>query len=186
MIRRILVAITMAAWAVGSPACSEDEAPASPPATTPDAAAPAAPPVALVSLADLRASVPDFPGWTRGEMAAQEDAAPQRSAHVGVTFTRGREKLELEIADTGGAPRAIESLEHIAGSSTNRKVDNGYFKGTMVGRFPAVESWNTVEKIGEVSVLIQRRFIIHVAGSGIKDAAPMRALAHAVDTSRLR
>lgn len=117
---------------------------------------------------------------------AQESTSPAPGTHVLTTFTRGSEKLELEIADTGGAPRAIESLEHMAGSNTNRKVGNGYFKGTMVGEFPAVESWNTVEKVGELSVLIRRRFIIHVAGSGIKDAAPMRALAEAVDTSRLR
>ncbi len=119
-------------------------------------------------------------------MAAQEIAAAERGTHVVATFTRGSEKLELEIADTGGAPKSIESLEHMAGSSTNRTVENGYFKGTVVKSFPAVESWNTVEKVGELSVLIKRRFIIHVAGSGIKDAAPMRALAEAVDTSRLR
>jgi len=119
-------------------------------------------------------------------MASQEGTAEQRSTQVVVTYTRGSEKLELEIADTGGAPKAIESLEHIAGSNTSRTVANGYFKGTTVGSFPAVESWNTDEKLGEVSVLIRRRFIIHVAGTGIKDAAPMRALAEAVDTSRLR
>lgn len=117
---------------------------------------------------------------------AQESTGPERGTHAIATFTRGAEKLELEIADTGGTPRAIESLENIAGSNTNRTVGNGYFKGTMVGAFPAVESWNTVDKLGELSVLIRRRFIIHVAGSGLRDAAPMRALAQAVDTSRLR
>ena len=119
-------------------------------------------------------------------MVAQEGTPPDRSTHVVAAFTRGSEKLELEIADTGGAPRAIESLEKMAGSTTNRTVGNGYFKGTVVGTFPAVESWNTVEKVGELSVLIHRRFIIHVAGSGLKDATPMRVLAEAVDTSRLR
>jgi hypothetical protein len=142
--------------------------------------------VALVPISDLRASVPELRGWTRGEVTAQEGPAPDRSAHVGATFTRGSEKLELEIADTGGAPRAIETLEAMAGSATNRKVANGYFKGTTIGDHPAVESWNTVDKLGELSVLIRRRFIIHVAGSGLRDAAPMRALAEAVDTSRLR
>ena len=145
-----------------------------------------APPVTLVSLADLRASIPEFRGWSRGEVTAQEGTDAQRSTQVLTTFTRGGEKLELEIADTGGAPRAIESLEQMAGSTTNRTVGNGYFKGTMLGGFPAVESWNTVEKLGELSVLIRRRYIIHVAGSGLADAAPMRALAEAVDTSRLR
>lgn len=119
-------------------------------------------------------------------MTAQEGTDAQRSTQVLTTFTRGNEKLELELADTGGAPRAIESLEQMAGSTTNRTVGNGYFKGTMLAGFPAVESWNTVEKVGELSVLIRRRYIIHVAGSGLADAAPMRALAEAVDTSRLR
>ena len=94
--------------------------------------------------------------------------------------------MELEIADTGGDPRATESLEKLAGSTMNRKVGNGYFKGAVVASFPAVESWNTEDKLGELSVLVRRRFIIHVAGSGLKDAAPMRTLAEAVDTTRLR
>jgi uncharacterized protein YcsI (UPF0317 family) len=184
--RQNLLVVAAAAFVVASAGCGKDDAPAPPPAVPPAAAPAATPSVVLVSLADLRASVPEFRGWTRGEIAAQESTAPARGTHVVTTFTRGGEKLELEIADTGGAPRAIESLENIAGSNTNRTVGNGYFKGTMVGAFPAVESWNTVEKLGELSVLIRRRFIIHVAGSGLKDAAPMRALAEAVDVSRLR
>jgi uncharacterized protein YcsI (UPF0317 family) len=183
--RRTLLAVT-AVLAVASAACAEDDAPAPSPAMTAAATPAGTPAVALVSLADLRASVPEFRGWTRGDIVAQEMTAPSRGTHVVTTFSRGVEKLELEIADTGGEKRAIESLENIAGSNTNRTVGNGYFKGTMVGAFPAVESWNTVEKLGELSVLIRRRFIIHVAGSGSKDAAPMRALAEAVDTSRLR
>lgn len=183
---RRLLAFATAALLLGSGACGKDDAPAPTPVVPPSATPAATPAVALVSLADLRASVPEFRGWTRGEMTTQEGTDAQRSTQVLTTFTRGDEKLELEIADTGGAPGAIESLEQMAGSTTNRTVGNGYFKGTMLGGFPAVESWNTVDKVGEVSVLIARRFIIHVAGSGIKDAAPMRALAQAVDTSRLR
>ena len=184
--RRGLCLIATAALVVGSTACGKVDAPAPVPVVTPAMTPAARPAVALVSLGALRASVPEFRGWTRGEIVAQESAAPEPGTHVVTTFTRGAEKLELEIADTGGVPRAIESLEKIAGSNTSRTVDNGYLKGTVVGTFPAVESWNTQEKLGELSVLIRRRFIIHVTGSGIKDAAPMRALAQAVDTSRLR
>jgi hypothetical protein len=180
--------IATAALAVGSAACGKDEArvPSPVPAVTPAVTPATTPAVALVSIAELRASVPEFRGWTRGEIVAQESTAPEPGAHVIATFTRGAEKMELEIADTGGVPRAIESLEKIAGSNTNRTVGNGYFKGTVVSTYPAVESWNTVDKLGELSVLIRRRFIIHVAGSGLKDAAPMRTLAAAVDVSRLR
>ena len=181
-----LAAIAAVMLAIGSAACNADEAAVPAPRSVPAPDPASAPPVTLVSLADLRASIPEFRGWSRGEVTAQEGTDAQRSTQVLTTFTRGGEKLELEIADTGGAPRAIESLEQMAGSTTNRTVGNGYFKGTMLGGFPAVESWNTVEKLGELSVLIRRRYIIHVAGSGLADAAPMRALAEAVDTSRLR
>jgi hypothetical protein len=186
VIWRTLAAIAAVTLTVGSAACNRDEAAVPASTAVPTPSPDAAPPVTLVSLADLRASVPEFRGWTRGEMTAQEGTDAQRSTQVLTTFTRGNEKLELELADTGGAPRAIESLEQMAGSTTNRTVGNGYFKGTMLAGFPAVESWNTVEKVGELSVLIRRRYIIHVAGSGLADAAPMRALAEAVDTSRLR
>lgn len=180
--RRGMLIAAAAALAASLSACGREASPEPPIATA--QSAPAA--VPLVSLEDLRASLPEFAGWARGEIVAQDTSAPERASHVVVTFTRGDERLEIEIADTGGAQRAIESLEHIAGSDTNRTVGNGYFKGTRISNFPAVESWNTVEKIGELSVLIRRRFIIHVAGSGLANAEPMRALAEAVDTSRLR
>jgi hypothetical protein len=173
-------AVLAASLLAGAVACSG--APEAPP----ESSAPDAPPVALVSLQDLRASVPIVDGWTRGEVLADESPAPDRSTHVMVTYSRGAEKLDLQIADTGGNERAIEALEHMAGTDVTRTVDNGYFKGTTVASFPAVESWNTVDKLGELSVLIRRRYIIHVGGSGLADAAPMRALAEAVDMSRLR
>jgi hypothetical protein len=166
--------------------CGSPEPPVPVPVATPTVPPSIPASVVLASLSDLRASVPELNGWTRGEIVAREEPAPNRSAHVGAAFTRGAQTLQLEIADTGGAPRAIESLEHVAGSTTNRTVGNGYFKGTTLKNLPAVESWNTMDKMGELSVLIKRRYIIHVAGSGLPDAAPMRALAEAVDISRLR
>jgi hypothetical protein len=176
----------VAAVAIATVACGGGQEAAPAPVPAPPAQAPSAPAVTLVSLQDLRASVPQLAGWTRSEITAQEGPAPSRSTHVQVTFTRGTEKLNLEIADTGGDERSIESLEHMAGTSTSRTVENGYFKGTTVATFPAVESWNTVDKLGELSVLIRRRYIINVTGAGLPDAAPMRTLAEAVDTSRLR
>lgn len=174
MTRGLILCLALAASACGGEA----------PVPAPDATG--AQPVALVPASDLRAAVPTLSGWTRGEIATLERPAPDRSSSATVTFTRGSEKLDLEVADTGGDPRAIESLEHLAGSDTSRTVGNGYFKGTTINGLPAVESWNTVDRLGELSVLIRRRYIIHVAGSGLTDAAPMRALAEKVDTTRLR
>ena len=173
-----IVALILAVT-IGAAACGGGAEPVPPPAT-------GTPSVALLPPSDLRAAIPALDGWIRGEITMQDVTSLDRSTAAMVTFTRGGEKLDLEVADTGGDARAIESLEHMAGSEVSRTVANGYFKGTTINGLPAVESWNTVDRLGELSVLVRRRFIIHIAGSGLADAAPMRALAEAVDASRLR
>ncbi len=173
------IAILLLFATTGAAACgggAESVPPPAAPGTT----------LALLAPSDLRAAIPALDGWTRGEITMQDMTSLDRSTAAMVTFTRGGEKLDLEVADTGGDARAIESLEHMAGSDVSRTVENGYFKGTTINGLPAVESWNTVDKLGELSVLVRRRYIIHIAGSGLADAAPMRALAEAVDTSRFR
>ena len=174
------VALLLLVVATAAAACGGGAEPVPAPAAT------GPPPVALLPPSDLRAAIPVLGGWARGEITVQDMTSLDRSTAAMVTFTRGGEKLDLEVADTGGDARAIESLEHMAGSDVSRTVENGYFKGTTINGLPAVESWNTVDKLGELSVLVRRRYIIHVAGSGLADAAPMRALAEAVDTTRLR
>lgn len=175
------IAILLLAVTTGAAACGGGAEPVPPPAAvgTP-------PVVVLLPPSGLRAAIPALDGWVRGEITMQDMTSLDRSTAAMVTFTRGGEKMDLEVADTGGDARAIESLEHMAGSDVSRTVENGYFKGTTINGLPAVESWNTVDKLGELSVLIRRRYIIHVAGSGLADAAPMRALAEAVNTARMR
>jgi hypothetical protein len=173
------IAILLLAVTTGAAACGGGAESVPPPAAT-------GTPVVLLPPSDLRAAIPALDGWIRGEITMQDMTSLDRSTAAMVTFTRGGEKLDLEVADTGGDARAIESLEHMAGSDVSRTVENGYFKGTTINGLPAVESWNTVDKLGELSVLVRRRYIIHIAGAGLADAAPMRALAEAVDTSRLR
>jgi len=79
----------------------------------------------------------------------------------------------------------LESLGAMAGSDINREVANGYFKGTTVAGHPAVESWNTVDRLGELTVLVGNRFIVHVGGRALDDAAPMRALVERIALGEL-
>jgi len=171
----LLAALTACAAACGA---SGDPEPAAEPDNSPA--------VTLIALSELRAAIPQLPDWSRGEITTVSGTAADPSAKVLVAYSKESQHLGLEIIDTGGDERVFESLESMAGSGVNQTVGNGYFKGTVVSDFPAVESLNTVEHLGELSLLVRRRFIVHVTGTGLDDAAPMRALAEAVDMSRLR
>lgn len=135
----------------------------------------------LITPERLRDMVPTLEGWERGAITPQSTTTPETATSASATYTRGTERLDLEISDTGGTSKAIESLIAMAGSDINRQLANGYFKGTTISGAPAVESWNTQERLGELTVLIKQRYIIHVGGRDLSDAAPMRALAERID-----
>lgn len=144
-------------------------------------------PNALMTAEALRALAPEVSGWTRGAVTAQTIDVPEVATVVTVSYSRddgGR--LDLEISDTGGKSSMIESLASMAGSAFNRPVGNGYLKGTTVAGAPAVESWNTEERIGELTVLVDKRYIIHVGGRALADAAPMRTVVELIDLQRLK
>lgn len=142
---------------------------------------------ALMSASALRALVPSMTGWDRGAISAQTIDVPEVATVVTVSYARADGgQLDLEISDTGGKSSMIESLASMAGSEFNRTMENGYLKGTTVAGAPAVESWNTQDRVGELTVLVKKRYIIHVGGRALADAAPMRALVEQIELDRLR
>ncbi len=144
-------------------------------------------PNALMGTDDLKKVVPVLDGWERGTITAQTIDVPEVATVVTVSYTRGDGgQLDFEISDTAGKSSMIESLAAMAGSEFNRVMESGYLKGTTVAGAPAVESWNTDHRIGELTVMVNKRYIIHVGGKNLADAAPMRAVVEQIALSSLR
>lgn len=147
----------------------------------------AADPNALMSGDELRPLAPTMDGWQRGTVNAQTIDVPEVATVLTVSYTRADGgQLDLEISDTAGKSSMIESLAEMAGSEFNRNMASGYLKGTTVAGAPAVESWNTDHRIGELTVLVKKRYIIHVGGKNLADAAPMRAIVEHIALDKLR
>lgn len=144
-------------------------------------------PNALMTPDALQAVVPTLDGWTRGAIGTQTIDVPELASVVTVSYTHtDGGQLDLEISDTAGKSSMIASLAAEAESQFNREMGNGYLKGTTVSGAPAVEAWNTESRIGELTVLVKKRYIIHVGGTRLADAAPMRALVERIELSALK
>jgi len=150
-------------------------------APAPSGAAPApAPAVKLVSHEMLATFIPVLDGWTREATQAATVSLPAPASHATVAYTRGNARIDLEITDTGGHPDYVGSLAKIAGTTFSQKAANGYMRGTTIGGHPAVESWNHVDRLGDISVLMYRRFIIHATGTGLDRIETLRDLVETV------
>lgn len=110
---------------------------------------------------------------------------PAPAAHVRATYKQGvtEIEIELELTDTGGEATYIQALSNIAGGSFHQEAPNGYMKGAEIGGFPAVESYNREDKLGDVTVLIKRRFIVHASAAGVAGVEPVRNFVSRIDLS---
>ncbi len=137
---------------------------------------PPAPGVALVPHETLLTLVPTLAGWTRSAPTSASVALPAPASHAVAAYSRGQARIDLEITDTGGHPDYVGSLAKVAGTSFSQNAANGYMKGTTLGGHPGVESWNHVDRLGDISVLVDRRFVIHATGTGLDRIDTLRDL----------
>ena len=184
--------VVFAMLAAASAACGggADENVAAQPAAQP-VAPPVAPPapapaVPLVAHEALAALVPNLPGWTHGPPTSATVSLPAPAAHATATYSRGKARIDLEITDTAGHPDYVGALAKIAGSAFSQKASNGYMKGTTIAGVPAVESWNHTDRLGDISLLVDRRFIIHATGTGLDRVETLKMLVEKVEIGKIK
>lgn len=179
--------IVLAGALTGALACgrAQEQNVAPAPAPAPEAAK-GTPAVSLVPHEKLATIVPVLDGWTREPIQTATVSLPAPAAHATARYSRGKARIDLEITDTGGHPDYVGSLAKIAGTTFNQKASNGYLKGTTIGGHPATESWNHIDRLGDISVLIARRMIVHATGTGLQSVQTLRDLVGKVDPSKLK
>ncbi len=183
--RRAIAGVAFAVALLSAPGCgrAQQENAAPPPAAV---VTPPLAPVTLVAHERLAALVPNFEGWTREPTTSATVNLPAPAAHATATYARGKARIDLEITDTGGHPDYVGSLSTVAGTSFSQKAANGYMKGTTLAGFPAVESWNHTDKLGDISILADRRFVVHVTGTGLDRIETLRTLIEKVDLTKIK
>jgi len=184
---RAIAFVGLVALAAAGAACGRDGAPepAGAPAAGSDAADAAARSAAAARLVDHRkldALVPAAAaGWASSPVTSATLMLPAPASHATGSYTRGQARIDLEITDTGGDPAFVQALATVAGTNFSQKAGNGYMKGTRVHEYPAVESWNHQDRIGEITVLVSGRFVVHASGVNLDRIETLQALVDRVD-----
>lgn len=178
MMRLSMLCLASALTVAACGGTSTDSTPVA--AGTPAAAKPSVP---LVPHDQLAALLPAMDGWQRGAISSGSISLPAPATNATTAYTRGKARVDLEITDTGGAAEHVEALTKIAGSDFTQQASNGYMKGTTIAGVPAVESWNHVDHLGDITLLIDRRYVIHANATGLDKIETLRELIQKVPTT---
>ena len=152
-----------------APACSSSTQDTTPASTT--AALQSGTPVPFES---LQALLPTVPGWTRGEMTGMVLSVPMRGTQASLVLSRGETRMNVEIIDTVFnqtlyAPVAAYLDEGFAAST-----EDGTKRALKIQGQPAFEEFTTAGQSATVTVLVGKRFLIHVRTTGVPDTTSVR------------
>jgi hypothetical protein len=146
---------------------------------------PNAKPVDPVSFRDLQAVLPELEGWERGKPTGERMTAPVNFAEASVTHTKGDATISTKITDSALNQVLVAPFAMFLAGNYERETDRGYEKSVKVGDQPAFEKWDTEDKSGDLTVVVNKRFIVAIEGRGIDNAKVLHEVLEKTDLKKL-
>lgn len=156
--------------------------------STPDAATPAANVLQSgtpVPFEALQALLPAVPGWTRGEMTGMVLSVPVRGTQASLTLSRGGATMSIEIIDTLFNQTLYAPVAAYLTEGFTSSTDSGTKRAVKIQGQPAFEEFTKDGQTATVTVLVGKRFLVHVRTTGVPDTASARGAAESIDMAKL-
>jgi len=142
-------------------------------------------PVDPVSFRDLQAAFGDISGWEKGKPTGERMTAPVNYSVAKVTYTKGDARLEEEISDSAFNQMLLIPFSIFLTTGYEKETDDGYEKSAKVGEHPGFEKWSGRSKSGELTAIVNKRFIVQVNGHSIPDSKVLRDAMASIDLGKL-
>ena len=122
----------------------------------------------------LQTFLPTLPGWTRGELKGETEAA-DGIARAQAEYEKPGSALTVTIMDTSMNRDLLAQMND---------PSPGFSKTTVSG-YPGVQEWTDAAKSGDVQILVGGRFNVSINGNAMPDLATLRAVFDAIDLKKL-
>jgi hypothetical protein len=142
---------------------------------------------ALVSAAALEALIPAPTGWTKVSGRASEVTIAPSVAYVSAdaSFTKDAMRVRVTISDTDGSADVLLVLATMVttlpdGHTQTMKPATTITRATYKN-WPSAERWDAVKMAGELTVVVNGRFVVALDGSGFESPATLFEVLEAID-----
>lgn len=141
----------------------------------------------LVAPAVLAKLLPTPEGWTRGEIRSSqiEISAECNYSTACLPLTKGEMRLKVTVADTGSHTDALIALASLVVTLPDDCVQQvppaTTIKKAKVNGLPTAEMWDAAKQSGEISVVVNDRFVVTVEAQKAESLDALRAVLASVD-----
>jgi len=133
----------------------------------------------------LKAALPDVAGWERSNTKGEQVSMGISVSKAETRYRKDDSQVDLEITDTAMSPLALAPFTMFLTTGYEERSDDGFKRAAKVGGQPGYEEWNKDSKHGEVTVVVNNRFIVNAKGRDVADLEPVRKVVLAVDLAKL-
>jgi hypothetical protein len=142
-------------------------------------------PVDPVSFRDLQALFPALDGWEKSKPTGEKMTSPFKYSSAETTYTKGDSNIQLKVADSGFNQLLFAPFAILMQAGYEKETESGYEKSTKIGNQPAYEKWNSEEKSGELTTVINKRFLLSVEGRHLDDIKALHEVVTHIDLAKL-
>ena len=142
-------------------------------------------PVDPVSFRELQTAFGDLSGWEKGKATGERMTAPVNYSVAKISYTKGDARIEEEISDSAFNQMLLVPFSMFLTTGYEKETENGYEKSAKVGEFPGFEKWNSGSHRGELTAIVNKRFIVQVTGHNIPDQKMVQDAMASIDLKKL-
>jgi hypothetical protein len=138
-----------------------------------------------VSFRELQTLFPDLDGWEKAKPTGEKMSAPFRYSNAEVRYTKGNAHIVLKLADSGFNQLFFAPFAMLMQAGYEKETQDGYEKSTTVGGQPGYEKWNTERKDGELTAVVNKRFLMSIEGDNVDDIKTLHEVVSKIDFAKL-
>jgi hypothetical protein len=140
----------------------------------------------VVNWRQLAVFLPDELGGFKANgklKGATQSAGGMKVTNVDRSYSAGEQSVKIEITDAAYAPMLRAPFAMAA--MIEEDSSEGYRKGTRIGGEPAIVEWKESSKRSTASVLVGKRFMVHVRANGAASDTTAKDISGALDLAKL-
>lgn len=141
--------------------------------------------VTVVQFEDLQKALPELAGWTRATPTGSTVTMPFAMSQAEADYVNGDQRMEASIVDTALNQALFMPFSMFLASGYSERTSEGFRRSVTIKGEPGFEEWNEPGQSGTVTIVVGKRFVVSVDGSGVSGVEPMRALIERVDFGAL-
>ena len=100
-------------------------------------------------------------------------------------YTKGDERIEIKVVDTAMSALLTMPYQMLLATGYSKESSHGYEKATTISGQPGWVKWNSTDKVAELGVIVNKRFLVTADGREVADAKTVEGFISKMDLGRL-